>query len=102
MFKAIILLKRADDWDIEAFRHWYLNDHKPLLHALPGLKRANFNVVQGDGDADFDTVSELWFDNEQAFVDAYATEAGKAVAADSLSKVKARVRLPAEEHNVFP
>lgn len=102
MFKAIIMLKRSDEWEIEAFRNWYLNDHKPLVHTLPGLQRANFNIVHGDGSADYDTVSELWFENAQALDEAYASDAGKVVAQDSLSKVKARVRLLVEEHNIFP
>ncbi len=102
MFKAIIMLKRSDEWEIEAFRHWYLNDHKPLVHTLPGLQRANFNIVQGDGSADYDTVSELWFENEQALLNAYASESGKTVAQDSLSKVKDRVRLLVQEHAIFP
>ena len=102
MFKALIMLKRSDEWQIDAFRDWYLNDHKPLVHTLPGLQRANFNIVQGSGDADYDTVSELWFENEDALNNAYGSEAGKIVAQDSLSKVKARVRLLVEEHPVFP
>ncbi|MEM7292795.1 MAG: EthD family reductase [Pseudomonadota bacterium] len=102
MFKAIICLKRNDEWAIDDFRHWYLVDHQPLVHQLPGLQRANFNIVEGDGNADFDTVSELWFEDEQALLDAYATEAGQAVAQDSLSKVKLRVRLPVQEHPIFP
>ncbi|MEM7207945.1 MAG: EthD family reductase [Pseudomonadota bacterium] len=102
MFKAIILLKRNDDWNIDDFHSWYLNDHKPLVRELPGLQKANFNLIKAEGESDFDTASELWFENEAALNAAYASEIGQRVAADSLSKVKNRVRLLAEQHEIFP
>jgi len=53
-------------------------------------------VVDGD-DAPFDGVSELWFDTRADFDAAYATDIGRAVAADSMANVSARVRLFVEE-----
>ena len=102
MFKAIILLKRRPDLGFDEFRHWWLEQHKPLARTLPGLRRAVFNLVRGDGEGEYDGVSELWFDSEQAFQDAYASEQGKAVAADSMTRVAKRERLPVDEHTVFP
>jgi len=102
MFKAIILLKRRPDLGFEEFRHWWLEEHRPLARALPGLRRAVFNLVRGDGEREYDGVSELWFDTEQAFLDAYATPQGKAVAADSMGRVAKRERLLVDEHTVFP
>ena len=58
--------------------------------------------MRGDGSGDYDTVSELWFEDEQAMLDAYASDAGKVVAQDSLSKVKARVRLLVDQREIFP
>lgn len=96
MFKAVILLSRRDDMTREEFRRWWTEEHAPLARALPGLRRLVFNVVS-DADAPYDGVSELWFDSREAFDAAYATEHGKAVAADSMANVKGRVRLPVEE-----
>lgn len=96
MFKAVILLTRAGGATQEGFREWWLERHAPLARQLPGLRRLVFNVVEAE-DAPYDGVSELWFDSQEAFEAAYATEIGEAVAADSLANVSGRVRLFVEE-----
>jgi uncharacterized protein (TIGR02118 family) len=96
MFKAIILLTRRDGMTRGEFRDWLLVRHSPLAKQLPGVRRLVFNVVEND-DADVDGLSELWFDDREAFDAAYGTEIGKAVAGDSLANVKARVRLFVDE-----
>jgi len=98
MFKAMILLKRAEGTSFRAFREWWLVDHKPLAAQLPGLMKAVFNLVDGEGE--FDGVSELWFDSEEAFTAAYETDIGKRVAADSLVHVSRRERLLVSEVTV--
>lgn len=100
MFKAMILLKRQDGLSFHDFMTWWLQDHAPLARQLPGVRRAVFNVVRGDGDGPFDGISELWFDSEQDFADAYASETGKTVAADSMSHVAKRERLLVEENEI--
>ena len=97
-FKAVILLRRRDDMTPEEFRHWWLHEHAPLAAQLPGVRRIVFNAA-ADND-DVDGVSELWFDSEQDFVDAYATDLGKSVAADSMAHVRSRTRLFVTEHVV--
>ena len=98
MFKAMILLKRRDDLSPQACVDWWLGEHAPLARALPGLRRAIFNLVDGDGGSMYDGVSELWFDSRAAFDAAYATEHGRGVAADSIARVSRRERLFVEEH----
>jgi hypothetical protein len=44
-----------------------------------------------------DGVSELWFDSQEAFEAAYASEIGERVATDSLANVSGRVRLFVDE-----
>ena len=102
MFKAMILLKRRDGLGCDEFRHWWLETHAPLARRLPGLRRAVFNLVEGDGAGDYDGVSELWFDSEDDFKAAYASDVGREVAADSLSRVSKRERLLVTEHQVHP
>lgn len=97
MFKAVILLTRADGASRDEFRAWWLERHAPLARQLPGVRRLVFNLVAGD-DAPYDGISELWFDSREAFDAAYASEIGKAVAADSLANVGGRIRLLVEEH----
>lgn len=99
MFKAMILLKRKDSMSFEEFQGWWLESHRPMATELPGLLKGVFNLAQ-DGDGEYDGVSELWFDNQTDFENAYSSETGKAVAADSMGNVSQRVRLFVTEHVV--
>lgn len=101
MFKAMILLTRREDLSPEAFRQWWLEEHGPLASQLPGLRRMVVNIVEGGAqDSGVDGISELWFDSQADFEAAYATEIGKAVAADSMAHNRGRVRLFIDEHPV--
>ena len=102
MFKAMILLKRDEASEFEAFKSWWLKDHAPLARQLPKLRRAVFNVVEGDGSGEVDGISELWFDSKADFEAAYQSDVGKAVAADSLAHVARRERLIIAETTIFP
>ena len=102
MFKAMILLKRNEELDFDTFKAHWLENHASLVRQLPGLRRAVFNFPQDQGTGEYDAVSELWFDSQQAFEDAYASEVGQQVAQDSLSRVCRRERILIEEFNVFP
>jgi uncharacterized protein (TIGR02118 family) len=101
MFKAMILLKRNDSLSFEEFKTHWLTGHAELVCQLPGLRKAVFNFNQLNGEGGFDGVSELWFDTEQDFVDAYASETGKKVADDALCRVSRRERLFLEEHDIL-
>jgi uncharacterized protein (TIGR02118 family) len=99
MFKAVILLTRAEGVTHEQFCAWWLGEHADLARDLPGLRRLVFNSVESE-DAPHDGISELWFDSREAFEAAYASDHGKAVAADSIDNVSGRVRLYVEEHSI--
>jgi uncharacterized protein (TIGR02118 family) len=99
MFKAMILLTRRTDLTHAEFVDWWLGQHSPLASSLPHLRRLVFNVVDpGAEEAGIDGVSELWFDSQADFEAAYATDTGKATAADSMAHVSGRVRLFVTEH----
>lgn len=100
MFKVMILLTRRADMSLEDFRSWWVDEHAPMARQLPGVRRIVFNLVDPGAEVEFDGVTELWFDSEDAFVDAYATDIGKAVAADSIAHVSSRVRVPVREHEI--
>lgn len=91
MFKAIILLSRRDDMTHDEFTTWWFDEHAPLAAQLPGVRRIVFNACTPNDDVD--GVSELWFDSEEAFTAAYATELGARVASDSMAHVRSRTRL---------
>lgn len=97
--KVMVGLVRRDDMTREEFVHWWLEEHAPLARTLPGVERIRFNVL--DADAPFDGIAELWFASTEAADAAYATDIGKAVAADSLAHVKSRVRMLADEREVL-
>lgn len=101
MFKAMIMLTRGVDMTHEEFNAWWLDEHQPLARQLPGVQKIRFNVVEQDDTAPCDGIAELWFESQEAFIAAYATEIGKAVAADSMAHVSGRVRMFTEEVNVF-
>ena len=97
MFKAMILLKRKEEYSQREFRDWWRGEHAQLAIQLPGLLKLCFNPVESE-EAMYDGVAELWFDSENDFVEAYQTELGKAVAADSLAHVRLRDRLFVDEN----
>jgi uncharacterized protein (TIGR02118 family) len=102
MFKVMIGLVRRDDMTHEEFAHWWLQEHAPRARTLPGVRRIAFNLLDGDLQAaPFDGIAELWFDSAEAMTQAYASEIGKEVAADSLAHVSSRVRMPAAEHDIL-
>ena len=101
MFKAMIMLTRRDDMTHEEFKAWWLGEHQPLARQLPGVRKIRFNVVEQDEFAPCDGIAELWFESQEAFTAAYATEIGKAVAADSMAHLASRVRMFTEEVSVF-
>ena len=99
MFKAIIMLTRGTEMTHDEFAQWWLVEHAPRAAELPGVRGITFNLVDTEG-AEVDGISELWFDSQADFEAAYATEIGKAVAADSMAHVSGRVRLFVTEHAV--
>ena len=100
MFKAMILLKRKEEYSQREFRNWWLGEHAQLAIQLPRLKKLCFNPAEDEA-ALYDGVAELWFETEEDFTEAYKTELGKAVTADSMAHVARRDRLFVEENVLF-
>lgn len=97
--KAMIFLSRRDDLSRAAFQAWWLDEHRPLAEALPGLIEHRFNLLP-EG-APFDAIVEQWFASREAAESCYATPQGRAVSADSARRLKGRLRILVEEH-AFP
>jgi len=100
MFKAIILLKKKNEVSSEEFKNWWINDHSSKAAMLPKIRKLCFNLVENDSEKAYDGVAEQWFDSQEDFDNAYASEIGKKVAADSISNVLKRDRLFVREHNI--
>jgi len=97
MLKVISLLKRAEGLSQDDFANWVVGDHLEFAKKLPGLRKYVVNVSGGDDPA-FDAVNELYFDDEDARVAAFASEHGKAAAADAGAHTSNRVHLLTTEH----
>lgn len=91
MVKGIALLKRKPGLSPEEFRRHYEEVHAPLIRRhLPCIRKyvRNYVTVQPfptAGEADFDCVTEQWFDNMDGFqemADAMSGDAGRAIRAD--------------------
>ena len=96
--KLMIGLVRRSDMTHEEFAQWWIEEHAPLARTLPGVQRIRFNLLDGDGP--FDGIAELWFASPEAMEASYGSDIGKAVAADSMAHVEARVRMPVEEYEI--
>jgi uncharacterized protein (TIGR02118 family) len=96
MYKAVIFLTRSKDLTREQFRSWWIDRHRLLAEALPGLRRHTFNLLP-EG-APCDVLVEQWFDSADALEQAYQSPAGQRVVADSIAHVSSRTRVRVEEH----
>ena len=65
----MVISRSKDTLGLADFERWWRLDMTAAGGPLPGLQRAVFNLVQGDGADGYDGVSELWFDSEPALRD---------------------------------
>ncbi|MGB0386358.1 MAG: EthD domain-containing protein [Ardenticatenaceae bacterium] len=76
--KLIVLNKRKSGMTLQAFRNYSLQVHAPQVLQLPGLRRyLQCHTVDGAyvlGEARFDCVWQLWFDDVQAIEHALASQ----------------------------
>lgn len=98
MLKVISLLKRKNGLSYDEFKRWALEEHPELGKKIPGIRHYRMSVVNTDNpDLPYDAVSEFWFDDEQARQEGFATDAGKAAAADAQEHCSIRTHLLTEE-----
>lgn len=93
----MIFLARREGVSREAFRAWWLTEHRPLAERLPGLRRHTFNLLGEDGP--WDAVVEQWFDTAESATACYDGAAGQAVVADSARFVGRRQRVIVDAHD---
>ena len=81
--KLVVLYGTPDDPD--AFDAHYRAVHVPLVEKIPGVQRwsmAKFVGAADDGDVPYHLIVELHFADPDALQAAFATDEGKAAAAD--------------------
>jgi len=102
VLKVFSLIKRREDLSLDEFRTWALEEHAPKGRFLPGLRQYSMSVVEADDpDLPYHAVSELYFDDEDAFAAAFASDAGKAAGADVAAHASSRVRLVTREARII-
>ena len=102
MLKVFSLIKRREDLSLDEFRTWILEQHAPKGRELPGMREYKVSVIeQDDPDLPYHAVTELYFDDEDAFKAAFASEAGKAAGADVAAHASDRVRLLTRENRII-
>ena len=114
MLKWVQCIRRRPELSVVEFRQLWLEYGEEIvaLGAELGAVRVEVSAslavevnvewqLQRGSAAPFDGIAELWFDSAKAADAAYATEIGKAVAADSLAHVSSRVRMPVEEYEIL-
>lgn len=97
MLKLISLLRRAEGMSKEEFHAWVLEEHITFARELPGLRDYSVSIVEAE-DSPYDSVNEMWFDDEEARAAAFASEQGKAAGADAAAHASERVHLVTTEH----
>ncbi len=85
MIKLIALYSRPQD--PEAFDTHYNSIHLPLARKYPGLRRLEITHITGSpiGEAKYQLMAEMYFDDKDAMDAAMASPEGKAVARDLMS-----------------
>ncbi|UIP00782.1 EthD family reductase [Halobaculum sp. CBA1158] len=100
MTKLAITLRRRDDATFEEFREHYLEEHAPLAADLPGLERYTVSFPNDPDDASYDALAELYFADDEAMAESFASEIGREVTADAetFADMDAAERVVLEEH----
>ena len=102
VLKVFSLIKRREDLSLDEFREWVFERHAPMGKQLPGLREYHVSVVeQDDPDLPYHAVTELYFDDEDAFKEAFASDAGRAAGDDVARHASGRVRLLTREERVI-
>ena len=81
--KLVVLYTQPDD--AEGFDKHYFDTHMPLVHAMPGLDRAEtgkFSVALDGGELPYYRYAELYFADDAAMGTAFGSPEGQATAAD--------------------
>lgn len=83
MIKMVIFVPRQEDMTHEEFREYYRQDHAPLAEGLPNLRKYVVDFPTNPGDAPYDAIAELYFEDMGGLGAAFESETGQEVQADA-------------------
>ena len=101
MLKVVSLMRRADGMSKQEFIAWITEEHVAFAREIPGLRKFVVNATGADADTPWDSVNELYFDDEDARVAAFASEQGKASGADAAAHTSERVHILTTQHELI-
>ena len=73
MFKATICMVRRDDMSPAEYREYYENSHAPRVDGVEGVRRYTLTFTTDD-DSPYDSVAELYFEDEAAYSRAMSSD----------------------------
>jgi uncharacterized protein (TIGR02118 family) len=94
-------MRRADGMGKQEFITWITEEHVRFAREIPGLRKFVVNATDADADTPWDCVNELYFDDEDGRVAAFASEQGKASGADAAAHTSERVHLVTTQHELI-
>ncbi|PSP81067.1 EthD family reductase [Halobacteriales archaeon QS_1_68_20] len=83
MAKMVILLVRDEESSHEEFVERLRAEHVPIAEDLPGLVEYRTSVPSDPERAEYDGISELYFEDPAAMGEAFDSEVGERVQADA-------------------
>ena len=66
MYKATVCMTRKEDMSPEEYREYYENSHAPRVDDLVGIREYTLTFTEGE-DSPYDSVAELYFEDEAAY-----------------------------------
>lgn len=99
----VSMLRRADRLSREEFHRWWLEQHTQIAKKMPGLRRYVVSLAESvvTGEAEWDGIAELWFDDEAAFRAGFLeSPEGQAAMADVSAHVSRSHRMLTREHPI--
>lgn len=100
MLKVISLMRRADGMSKDEFITWITQEHVRFAREIPGLRRFVVNATAADADTLWDSVNELYFDDEESRAAALASPQGQASGADAAAHTSERIHILTTEHEL--
>lgn len=86
MVKAIYFISRKPGMELQAFRHYWLNDHARVVREVPELRRYvqshTIDQFYRGAEPPYDGIAELWYDDTAAMRRIAGTPASRAAADD--------------------
>ena len=110
MIKTVSLLTRKAGMSHDEFVDRWVNEHAPLAHAVPGLRRYVLTLIESQPeradipshDIEVDGIAELWYDDLEAMRVAAATHEMRALRAHGAEVIGRIKNYVTTEKQVIP